>query len=213
MPAHTFKIFACALALCSAPALAGPLSTDPNAYFDGVNTWHGSTSFSSGTLAGYIDWAVYGPADAPAGLGGYARTSGELIYAYQAFVTGSASLSSVSVDLQNVADNIGTFTATGIGGQAASSANLIALDSATWRFPGVLTGGSTIGLAFSSPNVPMSDLGTTLDHGQVAVVIPLPSPSPIRIPEPSTLMLASCGLCVFAFRWLRSPGLRSIRIA
>jgi hypothetical protein len=197
------RLLACALALIAAPALAGPLATDPNAYFDGTNTWHGSTGFTSGTLVGYIDWAVYDPTNAPAGLAGYARTPGELIYAYQATETGAAALSSVSVDLQNAADNIGTFTATGVAGQVASLENLMAFDSATWSFAGVLTGGSTIGLAFSSPNVPMKDVATTLDHGQVGFVIPVPSPSSLHIPEPGTLTLAACGLIVLAFQWLR----------
>jgi hypothetical protein len=200
---RTCLLSLCVLAIFAGPTLGGPLSTDPNAYFDGVTTWHGSTPFSVGTLVGYIDWAVYDPASAPAGMAGYARTPGELIYAYQAYETGSAALSSVAVDLQNPADNIGTFTATGVSGQAASSKTLLAFDSATWRFPGVLTGGSTIGMVFSSPNVPMNDLATTLDHGQVAVVIPVPSPSPRTIPEPATVTLALCGLVALAVYWLK----------
>jgi hypothetical protein len=204
------RVLACTLALSAASALAGPLATDPNAYNDGVHAqWHGSTPFSTGTLVGYIDWAVYDPAHAPAGLAGYARTPGELIYTYQATETGAAALSSISVDLQNVADNIGTFTATGVAGQAASSENLAifpVFDSATWSFAGVLTGGSTIGMVFSSPNVPMDDLATELDHGQVGVAIPVPSPSKVPIPEPGTLTLAACGLMVLAFQWLRRRG-------
>jgi hypothetical protein len=199
-------LLAGAIALCAAAASAGPLATDPNAYFDGAVTWHGSTGFTAGSLVGYIDWAVYDPANAPAGLAGYARTPGELIYAYQATETGAAALSSVSVDLQNVADNIGTFTATGVAGQAASLTtppNLIPITSATWSFAGVLTGHSTIGLVFSSPNVPMNDLASTLDHGQNGFAIPVPSPSSLHIPEPGTLTLAACGLIVLAFQWLR----------
>jgi hypothetical protein len=202
-------ILTCLVALCASQSFAGPLSTDPNAYFDGSTTWHGSTPFSHGTLTGFIDWAVYDPAHAPAGLAGYARTPGELIYAYQAYDTGASALSSVSVDLQNFADNIGTFTATGIGGQAALTANLVPLDSATWTFTGVLTGNSTVGMVFSSPMVPMNDVATTLDHGQVVVVDPIPSPSSIRIPEPSTLVLALFGLAGFAFRLLQRRGQRA----
>jgi hypothetical protein len=194
--------FALAL-LVAAPAIAGPLSTDPGAYNDGSTIWHGSTPFSSGTLVGKIDWAVYAPGSAPAGLAGYLPTLGEYVYTYQAFETGAASLSSVSIDLVSPADNIGTFTATGVGGQVASSANLIPLDSATWRFAGILTGGSSVGMAFSSPNVPMNDVGTLLDHGQVAVAIPVPSPTPPNIPEPGTLVLAGCGLATLSLQWLR----------
>jgi hypothetical protein len=199
-----FAVFA--LALSVVPAIAGPLSTDPNAYNDGSTIWHGSTPFSNGTLVGYVDWAVYDPAHAPAGLvglAGYLPTPGEMLYTYQVFETGAAALSTLSVDLVNPADNIGTFTATGVTGQVASSANLIAFDSATWRFAGIGAGVSSVGLAFSSPNVPMNDTGTTLDHGQVSAALPLPSPSPVPIPEPGTLVLAGCGLATLSLHWLR----------
>jgi len=196
-----------ALFLCAAPALAGPLATDGTSY-QGV--WHGSTSYvgnpPSGGLAGYIDWAVYAPGVFPAGfagVAGYVPTPGEYMYAYQGYETGAASLTSVSVVLDNAADNIGNFTATGITGQASASSLLLAFDSATWSFSGVLTGASTDGLVFFSPNAPMMTEATTIDHGTVGLALPVPSPSSSNIPEPSSLALAVCGVIGLAGAWFR----------
>ena len=97
--------------LLSGTARAGVLNGHANAYNDGVNpTWTGSTAFSSGTLTGFVDYAVFAPGDFPFGGGGYTPTAGELVYAYQVFVTGAASVSSFSVALENpTANNIGSF--------------------------------------------------------------------------------------------------------
>src|SRR5436305_10055650 len=101
-------LFSLALLLLAAPALAGPLATDGSSY-QGV--WHGSTSYvgvpASGGLAGFIDWAVYAPGVFPAGftpVGAFVPSPGEYLYTYQAYETGSASLTSVSVVLENFAD-------------------------------------------------------------------------------------------------------------
>lgn len=187
-------------ALCAAPAVAGPLAGDTTTY---QTIWHGSTPYNSGTgLVGYIDWAVYAPNTVPAGfagVGGYSVTPNEFLYAYQAYETGPALLSSISVVIdQNPADNIGDFTATGVTGDASFFAFLDPptdpRDSANWVFDGVAQGGSTDGLAYFSPNTPQFTEATTIDGGGVALVLPVPSPSSGNIPEPSSLVLALCGL-------------------
>ncbi len=94
------------------------MATDATSY---LGVWHGTTGYvgvpASGGLAGTIDWAVYAPGVFPAGftpVGGFVPSAGEYLYAYQGIETGAASLTSVSVVLDNFAHNIGNFTATGI---------------------------------------------------------------------------------------------------
>jgi hypothetical protein len=193
--------------LYAAPGMAGPLATDATSY---QTSWHGSTSYVgspvSGGLAGYIDWAVYAPGVFPAGyagVAGFVPSPGEYLYAYQAYETGPAALTSVAVVLENTADNIGDFTAAGIAGQSSVGTLLLPFDSATWSFNGVAQGGSSDGLAFFSPNVPKMTQATTIDGGAVGLAIPIPSPSSSNAPEPSTLTLALCGLLGFAIQWLR----------
>jgi hypothetical protein len=189
--------------------MAGPLSTDTTSY---QTVWHGSTTYvgspASGGLAGHIDWAVYAPGVFPAGYAGYVPSPPEYLYAYQGFETGPAALTSVSVVLDNFADHIGDFTATGISGQASISSLLLPFDSSNWSFNGVPQSGSTEGLVFFSPNTPEMTEATTIDHGTVGLALPVPSPSSTNIPEPSTLVLAMCGLVGFAILRLRRPRLR-----
>ena len=71
----TLRLLASAVALTSASALAGPLATDATVYVDGSGAWHGSTPYqghdnlgNASRFTGYIDWAVYAPGTAPAGL-------------------------------------------------------------------------------------------------------------------------------------------------
>jgi len=178
-------------------ASAGVLAGNPNAYFDGTTTWTGSSTFTQGTLVGYVDWAVFAPGQVPQSLlnSGYTPTPNELTYAYQVFETGAAPLSTFSVALTNEADNIGAFTA--LSGGAPTSALLTALSSARWTFSGVVQGTSTEGVAFSSSQVPLSLFGVAVDTGQSQYVVPLPSPSAIAIPEPTSLLMAfglTCGL-------------------
>ena len=109
-------------AMIAAPAMAGILAGDStNSY---LTIWHGSTPYQGyeadnvtpSGLTGYVDWAVYAPGSAPpGGFDGYAFPGGEYIYAYQVFETGSAALSSLSVDLDtNIVDSQGDFDTGGI---------------------------------------------------------------------------------------------------
>ncbi|HEX3727956.1 MAG TPA: hypothetical protein VHV08_17010 [Pirellulales bacterium] len=186
------------------------MSTDSSSY---LGIWHGSTSYQGYDfnnqptgLVGYIDWAVYAPGNVPAGLtgiAGWTPTPGEFVYAYQAYETGSAPMTAVAVDLQNPADNIGTFLAAGLTGSLSTSSYINPFDSANWTFAGIGAGGMTVGLVFSSPDLPMLDQATTIDDS-TGFAIPVPSPSAMHIPEPGTLTLASLGIFVFGgLRWLR----------
>jgi len=157
----------------------------------------GSTPFDNGaTLKGYVDWAVYNPGTFP--YAGYTPTSGELSYAYQIFVTGSAPVSSFELVLTDPADNIGNFPLS--GGVTPASQTLTSMTSAKWTFNGIPTGSNSNGLAFSSPRLPQSLFATVVDTGQTTWVIPLPSPGPAGIPEPATLSLAAMGCLMLGLR-------------
>jgi hypothetical protein len=187
--------------LIASPAVAAPLAGNALAYNDGMTTWSGSTPFVQGTLQGDIEWAVFAPGDFNAAYPGAAYVApGKLIYAYQVFVTGTAPLSQFSVSLQNPAGDIGSFedAVAGITGADYSSAGLFSPGSADWDFqmPTIPQGSMSRGLVFSSDRVPMSYAGGVLDDGQIAAVIPLPSPDGFPIPEPSTVTML--GLAGFA---------------
>jgi hypothetical protein len=171
-------------------AQAGPLAS--------AGTYSsGSTPFDNGdTLKGYVDWAVFNPGTFP--YAGYTPTSGELSYAYQVFVTGTAPVSSFELVLTDPANNIGSFA--DLGGVAPSSQVLNPLTSAKWTFPGIPQGSMSYGLAFSSDRIPQSLFATVVDTGQSTWVIPLPSPSANGIPEPATLGLAAVGFAVLGLR-------------
>lgn len=184
----------CGLLFTATPAFAGPLDGHASA----IPAFTGSTSFASGSLTGYVDYAVFLPDDWP-GYAGYTPTPGEVVYTYQVYVTGTAPLSSLDVGIDNQpADNIGSFT-DGDGTDAPIAAFLNPggpgpQTDAEWDFAGILQGNASIGLAYSSPNLPQDFFGSVLDTGQSAFVIPLPSPGPEAIPEPSTLVLAGLGI-------------------
>jgi len=153
------------------------------------STGGGSTPFTFGTLSGTVDYHVYAPGTFPFS-GGYAPTAGEFVYAYQVFVTGAAPLSSFELIIPGPADNIGNFT--DLGGTAPLSQALGGIpQTAKWTFPGIPTNGFSRGLAFSSSQPPVDSLGTTVDTGQSAFVIPLPEPGSPNVPEPATMGLVA----------------------
>jgi hypothetical protein len=180
--------------LISSQAFAGALFNNPNAGPPPLYT--GSTPFTVGTLSGYVDYAVFNPGQFP--YAGYTPTAGELTYAYQIFVTGTAPLSSFEMVLTDPADNIGNFNS--LPGTLPNSQTLNSSVSAKWTFPGIPTGGNSDGLAFSSPRLPSSLFATVVDTGQSTWVIPLPTPGPVGIPEPATIGLAAMGCLVLGLR-------------
>jgi hypothetical protein len=198
-----FLALTLAVSVFASPAVAGQLAADiANSY---QASWAGTSAYSSGTLNGTVDWAVYGPGTAPAGYAGMPVPGpGELLYTYQIINGGPDVSSSLSVHVENAAYGIGTFTAalidafdapffyeiTGIPGDAA------------WYFGGIAGGEDSTGLAFLSPNVPMWDTAIVLDGGQ-SDQIAVPSTSPVNIPEPGTLTLVACGAMALGWHRLR----------
>lgn len=193
-------VAALGMLLASSVASAGLLNGHALAYNDGngpaAGAWTGSTGFVQGTLQGYVDWAVFGPGQFP--YSGYTPTAGELTYAYQIYETGAAPLSSFSLALTDIANNIGSFN--DLPGDAPNSSTLVSLASATWRFPGIAQNGNSQGLAFSSIRIPQSLFGVVIDTGQTQFVVPLPSPSATSIPEPGTISAVLGAACLAMVR-------------
>ena len=187
-------VVALSLGMFALSAQAGDLDGHAAAYFDGVDTWAGSTAFDNGVgVSGYVDWAVFAPGVFPYGGTGYAPTAGEMVYAYQLFSTGSAAVSTFSVALINPADNIGSFSA--LAGDSVTSTLLVNPPNgkAEWQFAGVTMGGNSEGLAFSSLRVPQNLYGLAINGGTFAIVIPVPTPAEAEIPEPATMSLLALG--------------------
>lgn len=181
----------------ASPAQAGPLASDLAISYNGL--WAGSTPFVTGTLAGHVEWAVYEAADFPYTGAGYTPTPGQLVYAYQVYVTGTAVLSHFDVDIPNDANNIGTFTSFGTVAPSAMSLGALAPTLAAFDFHAAISMGSdSIGLAYSSDKVPQNWFGSVIDTGQSAFVVPIPAPSAISIPEPAAVTLLCLGAALLA---------------
>ena len=188
--AKGFSLLASLLSICSLAGYsqAGILNGH-GAAFSGVT---GSVPFNNGVgLSGSIDYAVFTAAAFNANFGGLGYVPGDaLVYTYQVNVTGPATASAEIIGVSNPANTIGTFN---IGNQNASSASFT--PNARWLFsPGVPTGMSSWGLAFSSPQLPIVGASLTIDGGTQALVAGVPTPGPIQIPEPATLVLCAGGL-------------------
>ena len=189
---------------------------------------NGNPTTPSG-LYGVVDWAVFQqtaglPNNVPLGMsGGYTLTGSQAtsgyLYTYQAYEQPqpdgipSVGLSSIAITLDTtLVQNIGNFLATGISGDSPIDQRFhlsLSPFTAQWKFNDVLAGNSTVGLAFWSPNPPVNSIANTVDGGTTGMALPVPSPSPQGIPEPSTLVLAVLGLIGFAVpmkcmrRWRR----------
>jgi hypothetical protein len=191
-----FSIVAVGLVLVFATvASAGVL----NGHTDAYNGWSGSVPFVSGTLTGDIDYAVFTAADFNTNFGGAGYVPDEaLVYTYQIESTGGSFLSAEIVGIANPTGTaIGTFNNGVIAGNKDASASVFDVSgNAVWQFfapNNIPTGESSYGLAFSSPNAPMSGVGVILNGGQNALQVGLPTPSADPIPEPCSLLLLAVG--------------------
>jgi hypothetical protein len=218
---RTVVLFSIAILFLMGPQLAqaGVLNGHVDAYNDGTGSWvapkppaagawTGSTAFTNAfDLTGYVDWAVFGPGDFPAGFVGYLPTGGELTYVYQVFSTGAEAVSEFDVALNGPADNIGSLS-DALGDVGPTAQSFIPSGepggTAAWEFnQGINTGENSFILVFSSPNTPENFVGLTIDGGSSSLVIPVPTPGPNPIPEPSTLVLAGFGLASLLLMRLR----------
>jgi hypothetical protein len=171
------------IAAFSVTSQAGILSGH-GAAFGGVT---GSVPFNNGVgLNGTIDYAVFSASDFNANFGGLGYVPGDaLVYTYQVNVIGNLGVSAEIIGVSNPANTIGTFN---IGGQDASSASFT--PNARWLFsPEIPSGTSSYGLAFSSPNLPIIGASLTIDGGTQALVAGVPTPGPVAVPEPASLLL------------------------
>lgn len=190
----------CCLMLGNGTAAQAGILNGHAAAFDG---WTGTAAFDNGSgLTGTLDYAVFTAASFNANFAGLGYVPGDaLVYTYQLINSGNDAVSQFDVALFNPANTIGTFQ---IGDVNASTAQFVAPpEGAQWVFsPAVLSGQTSWGLAFASPNPPMSG-AATLSSGRatVALVSGVPTPGTlIPIPEPSSLALLACAGTMLALR-------------
>jgi hypothetical protein len=208
------------LTFCTTQALSGPL--DPLAA-DTTAILHGSTPFLSSinpfnnqqpNLVGSVDWAVYAPGTFPASFaaGGYSPTPGDYVYTYQVHedhgAAGDGDFTHLSVDLINgpIVQNIGDFSGVNtvglVAGVMSDAPFIFTSGSANWIFdaPPIHAGGTSDGLAFSSPNPPVLISGVVSNTVGAAELTPVPVPR--LVPESGTLTLAACGFAILVLKRL-----------
>ena len=199
----------------SSSANAGVLSLHPNAFNDGNGpnggAWSGSLGYNvSGSLTGQIDFAVFTASTFNSLFGGLGYLPGDqLVYTYQVVNTGTSFVSAQLVGISNPANTIGTFNIGDVNAvNGTGPGEFDGSGNADWQFsPSLATNQSSFGLAFSSPNVPHSGLGLTLNGGLSAFTSGLPTPSATPIPEPTSVTIVAGLVALVA--GLRSRGLRS----
>lgn len=192
VPTGCFRFIAFASIMMGAASIAqaGILNGHGSAH-NGVT---GSVPFNNGVgLSGTIDYAVFTANAFNANFGGLGYVPGDaLVYTYQVSVTGSLGVSAEIVGVSNPANTIGTFD---IGDVNASSASFT--PNARWLFsPEIPTGMTSWGLAFSSLSLPIVGAALTIDGGTQALVAGVPTPGPVPLPEPGSVLAAVCGLTV-----------------
>ena len=207
-----FKHLTCGLAIavafCATSTLAGTLAGDGSSL---LGTWHGASPFQGYLTDGITPTGspdhrlrrVYGsPVQRGfSWLGIYAHVDVRLHVSSIRDRPRASVVGLGQFDLSLSAQDIGTFQGTDtsplsnlgtVAGQAPAPGTdfLVPGDSAKWPFGGVLVfqGGSTAGLAFSSPDAPQWSTGSTIDDGSVGLVNRIPTPGPstnTTAPEPA----------------------------
>lgn len=190
------------ISLAATVASAGLLGTG-RAYNDGTRTWEGSQTFSksnsTGTLSGWVEYAVFRASDFAEVFQGYAPVSGDLVYAYQVFNTGSLNITLARVALLNSApaELAGSFTGHGVAGQGPNLSFVTTGQNVTWDFGSghnIVHPGNSLGLAFSSERTPISRDVAVIVDGALSTNVPnLAGPGTLNIPEPSCLAMLVAG--------------------
>jgi hypothetical protein len=185
---------------------AGILSGHPDAY----GGWTGTVAFNNGLgLHGTLDYAVFTAGQFNANFSGLGYVpSDAVVYAYQLFNDDAPALdiSRLTVDDVLPASGIGSFNLNTYtpGGIAPTGASFVGGD-ARWTFNNEIPPStSSFGLAYSSPNLPENTIGIVIDGGTPALVLEIPAPSDIPIPEPTSLVLLSLGLLLIGRRGRRN---------
>ena len=167
--------------------------------FDG---WTGTSAYSSGSLTGTIDFAVFTSADFDTAFPGlYTTTADELVYAYQVLNTGTDFVSQEIVAQTNSsAHDIGSFLDT--AGEIAPSLETDNTPfSMDWAFnsPNIVQNEDSYILVYSSPNLPIDGASLTFNGGGFGVS-DVPMPGDVPIPEPATMALLAMGAALLGGR-------------
>ena len=205
--------------MTSATAMGGTLASDPNPVVWNEETWQGTEYLDDGSnLSATVDWVVlheddwtyggYSPEEDPSfpGLPVY-------VYAYQVWNTNSDDVMRffVSTLPSSEARNIGTFTVDVGDAAAVAPDNGVGLEgtppnSANWRWEdgegrGLLNGEHSIGLAYSSVNMPITSflaMGSVVNGGSSASWL-MATPGS-EIPEPASMALVAFGALALLHR-------------
>lgn len=185
--------------------------TDVSAY-----TWSDTYEFNreiyddegnhTGTLAGTVDWIVYGsaPGDFPYTDSGYTPLSNQYTYVYQITNSGNVTISEFSITIEEAFGNVGSFVSDGRVEGKEPIDNDWAIQTpdeqgfVTWYFTGegngIGPGGVSSGLVFNSPKAPTTTSTGRITNGGHSASVDIPAPGPNDIPEPGTLALMGVAL-------------------
>jgi hypothetical protein len=203
----TLSFLSLLLLILSSASYAGVLDGNGAAY----NGWTGTSPYTNGLAApnnldGTIDYAVFTAADFIATFPGSTYAPGDaLVYAYQVNNAGTFAASLQIVGISNPANTIGQFE-NAVGEIESSLLGFDLDDNALWNFtaPLIGTNESSYILTFSSEKIPIMGTGVsvTVDGGTFGIT-DVPTPGPISIPEPASLLMLAAGLLGFVTRRCR----------